>query len=162
MSCLRLTSTFCLVFLCAAAGRPAVGQGRGLHQSSPSEAWKASDEITMSGVVQETLKQHPEGGPAGFNFVMTASQKPLTVNAGSGLGESVRNQIHSGASVQVTGLTRTMNGQSYLLARELVVGGQIVQVRSKNGFPVHTMTSTGGSSPQVRSKSVQNNLGGAR
>jgi hypothetical protein len=42
------------------------------------------------------------------------------------------------------------------------VGGQIVQVRSKNGFPVHTMTSTGGSSPQVRSKSVQNNLGGAR
>jgi hypothetical protein len=162
MSCSRVTSIFCLVFLCAAAGRPAVGQGRGLHQSSPSEPWKASDEITMSGVVQEVLKQHPEGGPAGFNFVMTASQKPLTVNAGSGLGENIRSQIHSGASVQVTGLTRTMNGQSYLLARELVVAGQAVQVRSKNGFPVHAAASTGSSSPQVRSKSVQNNLGGAR
>jgi len=163
MSCSRLTSIFCLVFLCAAAGRPAIGQGRGLHQSSPSEAWKASDEITMSGVVQEVLTQHPAGGPAGFNFVMTVSQKPLTVSAGSGLDQNVRIQIHSGASVQVTGLTRTMNGQSYLLARELVVAGQTVQVRNKNGFPVHTTASSGSSSsPQVRSKSVQNNLGGAR
>jgi hypothetical protein len=160
MSCFRFTSIFCLVFLCAVAGRPAVGQGRGLHQSSPSEAWKASDEITMSGVVQEVLKQHPAGGPAGFNFVMTASQKPLTVNTGSSLSKDVRNQIRSGASVLVVGLTRTMNGQSYLLARELVVGGQTIQVRSKNGFPVHAMTN--GGSTQVRSKSVQNNLGGAR
>lgn len=161
MSCLRFTFIFCLVFLSAAAGQPASGQGRGLHQSGPSEPWKASDEITMSGVVQEVLTQHPEGGPVGFNFVMTVSQKPLTVNTGSGLDESVRNQIRSGVSVQVTGLTRTINGQSYLLARELVVGGQTFQVRSKNGFPVHSMTGSG--NVQVRSRSVQNSLqGGAR
>jgi hypothetical protein len=117
----------------------------------------------MSGMVQETLKQHPEGGPAGFNFMITGSQHQLTVNTGSGLDASVRNLIRSGESVQVTGLTRTMNGQNYLLARELVVGGQTFQVRSKNGFPVHALIkSSGSSSPQVRSKSVQNNLGGAR
>jgi hypothetical protein len=112
--------------------------------------------------VQEVLKQHPAGTPAGFNFMMSGSQNQLTVNAGSGLGENVRNQIRTGASVQVTGLTRTMNGQNYLLARELVVGGQTVQVRSKNGFPVHAMTKSGDGT-QVRSKSAQNNLpGGAR
>jgi hypothetical protein len=132
-----------------------------LHQSSPSEPWKASDEITLSGVVLEVMKQHPAGTPAGFNFTMSGSQNQLTVNTGSGLGENVRNQIRSGASVQVTGLTRAMNGQNYLLARELVVGGQTVQVRSKNGFPVHAVTKSGGT--QVRAKSAQNNLqGGAR
>ncbi len=138
------------------------GRGRGLHQSSPSEPWKASDEITMSGVVQEVLKQHPEGGPAGFNFVMTVSQKPLTVSAGSGLDQNTRSQIRSGASVQVTGLTRTMNGQSYLLARELVVAGQAVQVRSKNGFPVHATTSTGNSESAGTVEERSEQPGGAR
>lgn len=161
MSCFRVTSIFCLVLLCAVTGRPAVGQGRGLHQSSPSEPWKTSDEITVSGTVLEVMTQHPAGTPAGFNFTMSGSQNQLTVNAGPSLGENVRSQIRSGASIQVTGLTRTMNGQNYLLARELVVGGQTVQVRSKNGFPVHATTKSG--SAQVRSKSAQNNLqGGAR
>lgn len=151
-----------VVLLWMTAGSGAVAQGRrGSLSSGTHQAWTAADEITMSGVVQEMLKQHPAGGPAGFNFVMTVSQKPLTVNAGSGLGESVRSQLRSGAAVQVTGLTRTMNGQSYLLARELVVGGQAIQVRSKNGFPVHAVPSTG--KAEVRSRSVQNNLqGGAR
>ena len=92
----------------------------------------------MSGVIQQVLTQHPEGGPLGFNFVMTASQKPLTVNAGPMLTDKVREQLRAGQSIEVTGLTRTINGQSYLLAREMVVGGQIIQPRNKNGFLVHS------------------------
>ena len=161
MPCFRIPSIFCLVFLCVAAGQPAAGQGRGFHQSSPSAAWKDSDEITVSGVVQEVLKQHPAGGPAGLNFTMTGSQHQLTVNAGPGLDAKLRDQIRTGEPIQVTGLTRTRNGQDYLLAREMVIGGQKVQVRNENGFPVHTTSNN--VKTQVRSKSVKNNLrGGAR
>lgn len=163
MSLHRVGFACFVVLLWMMAGSGAVAQGRSgsLSNDTHQEAWTAADEITMSGVVQEALTQHPAGGPAGFNFVMTASLKPLTVNAGASLSESVRSQLRSGASVQVTGLTRTMNGKSYLLARELVVGGQTIQVRSKNGFPVHAVSNRGRT--EVRSKSVQNNLqGGAR
>jgi hypothetical protein len=162
MSLHRVGFACFVVLLWMMAGSGAVAQGRsGSLSNDTHQAWAAGDEITMGGLVQEVLTKHPAGGPAGFNFVMTAAQKPLTVNAGFGLGESVRNQLRSGVPVQVTGLTRTMNGQSYLLARVVVVGGQAIQVRSKNGFPVHAVSTSGRT--EVRSKSVQNNLqGGAR
>ncbi|HMF54402.1 MAG TPA: hypothetical protein VK593_08640 [Edaphobacter sp.] len=161
MFCHKFTSAFCLVLLCTAAGQPVVGQERSFHSSNPPQAWKTSDEITMSGVIQQVLTQPPEGGPLGFNFVMTASQKPLTVNAGPMLTDKVREQLRAGQSIEVTGLTRTINGQSYLLAREMVVGGQIIQPRNKNGFLVHSLADP--NRPAARSKRVENNLqGGAR
>lgn len=161
MLCWRIASTFCLVLCCAAVGHPVLAQGAGFHQTNPPQPSKASNEITVSGVIHQVLTERPEGAPAGFNFVMTVSEKPMTVNAGPAPDDKIREQLHSGASVEVTGPTRTIKGTSYLLARELVVGGQTIQIRTRYGFPIHNTSE--GSRAGVRSKRVESILqGGAR
>ncbi len=127
MSCRMISPAFCLVLLCVAAGYPAAGQGRSLHLSDSSiQPWKASEEITTGGVIREIVANRSTGAPAGFNFVLNGSRQVVDVNAGMNLDPKVREQLRAGETVQVTGLMRSINGKDYLLARELVVGGETI------------------------------------
>jgi hypothetical protein len=53
---------------------------------------------------------------------------------------------------------QTINGQEYLLARTLVIGGMTVHVRSRSGFPVREM-GAGGPQPRTAKSDLK---GGAR
>jgi hypothetical protein len=155
-----IRSAFCLVLLCVAAGYPAAGQGRSLHVSDSSiQAWKATEEITTGGVIREIVADRSTGAPAGFNFVLSGSRQVVDVNAGMNLDLRVREQLRAGETVQVTGLMRSIHGRDYLLARELVVGGETVPVRSRDGFPVRGMKGAAAAQP----RQMQSDLnGGAR
>jgi hypothetical protein len=159
MSCRMISPAFCLVLLCVAPGYPAAGQGRSLHSSDSSiQTWKASEEITTGGVIREIVANRSTGAPAGFNFVLSGSQV-VDVNAGMNLDPKVREQLRAGETVQVTGLMRSINGKDYLLARELVVGGETIQVRSRNGFPVRGMSGAATAQPRQTQSDLN---GGAR
>lgn len=147
-----------LVLLWMTAWAAAVAQGRRGSLSSGTQAWTAGSEVTLSGQVREVQTKVVTGAPAGLNFLMSGSQHTLTVNAGANLSETVRRQIQTGEPVEVTGVMRTIHGQEYLLARELVVAGQTIHVRSRNGFPVREMGS-GGPQPRVVKSDLK---GGAR
>jgi hypothetical protein len=94
----------------------------------------------------------------GLNLVMTGSQHALTVNVGRGLSDRLKSLLAAGQTIRVTGIVRSFGGQDYLMARELEIGDQKIQVRSANGFPVNTMA--GGGIRQSRGDGTSN--GGAR
>jgi hypothetical protein len=137
----------------------AVAQGRrGSLPNGTHQAWTAASEVTLGGQITDVPTKRAAGVPAGLNFAMSGSQHSLMVNAGANLNETIRSRIKAGEAVQVTGVVRSFNGQEYLLARTLTVGGTTVHVRNRNGFPVREMGTNG---PQPRT--VKSDLkGGAR
>jgi hypothetical protein len=112
------------------------------------QGWSSGSEITVSGQIAEVSTTRAPGAPAGMNFVLNGTQHTLRVNAGTNLGEAMRNRLRTGVPVEVTGVIETFGGKSYLLAREMVVDGTLVPVRNANGIPVRPMGQAG---PQTRS-----------
>jgi hypothetical protein len=166
MSSRTIVSTLCVVPVWGGAAEgSAAGQSSrggpaasGASSSSSLGGWNAGDETTVGGVIREVLAKKPDGAPAGLNFVMTGSQHALTVSIGGNLDPKFRDLLRAGETVRVTGVVRSIGGQDYLLARELVVGGQTIQVRSSNGLPVR-MRPSGGASPKHAESDLN---GGAR
>jgi hypothetical protein len=161
MSSRVIVSTLCVVLVWGGLAGSAVGQssrsGPGTSASS-LQTWKAGDETTVGGVIREVLEKRPDGAPVGLNFVMTGSQHVLTVSVGRDLDPQFRNLLQVGASVRVTGVVRTFGGQDYLLAREMVVGGQTIELRNSSGFPVRAKANGA-----MQPKHVENDLqGGGR
>jgi hypothetical protein len=105
--------------------------------ASSLQPWKASDETSVGGVIREVLTKKPMGAPIGLSFVMTGSQHTLTVNVGRDLDPQVRDLVKAGETVRVTGVVRAFGGEDYLLAREMVIGGKTIELRTANGFPMH-------------------------
>lgn len=155
MSHRRIAAVFNVVLTCALAGMPSAGQENGSLQS---REWKTSDEVTLSGVIRERIEKRPEGAPGGVNLLMSGSQSSLPVNLGSKLDANTAKLLVSGEPITVVGLVRTIRGQSYLLAREVTLGGRKIEVRSANGFPVRAAVRA---TPQPR-LTQNNSNGGAR
>jgi len=155
----RAGSVVFAVLLWMTAWTGAVAQGRrGSLPNGAHQAWTAANEVTLGGQITDVPTKRAAGAPAGLNFAMSGSQHSLMVNAGANLNEAIRSRIKAGEAVQVTGVMRSINGQEYLLARTLTVGGTTVHVRNRNGFPVREMGTNG---PQPRT--VKSDLkGGAR
>ena len=166
MSSRTTVVSLCVVLVLGWAANLAAGQSSrggpppsGSTTGSSLGRWNPSDETTVGGVIRQVLAKKPDGAPAGLNFVMTGSQHDLTVNAGGGLDPKSRDLLRAGETVRVTGMVRTIAGQDYMLAREVVVGGQTIEVRSSSGLPVRMRPNGGSTTP----KHAENDLnGGAR
>jgi hypothetical protein len=115
-----------------------------------------SHDVAMAGTVREVITTHTQGAPAGTLLIAEGPQGSFTASLGSALSDQVRRTLSPGTPVQVSGVTETINGKSYLLARSLTVAGNQVTIRNQHGFLVH---------PQVRSHGSVNNsvlFGGAK
>lgn len=160
MTTQKLTvATFCMVTIfCSIAARPLAAQNTSSLQTSPSlKAWNAADEITFGAAVREVVSKNPDGAPAGVNLLMSGSQETLYVSVGPYLTDQVKRSLTTGQMIQTVGMVQTFNGQNYLLARQLVIGGQTIEVRNSHGFLVHPSTG-----PRSNSAHPQGLLGGAR
>jgi len=159
MACRMISPAFCLVLLCVAAGYPAAGQSYAhVPTASSLTPWKASDEIRLGGVIREVLAKNPAGAPSGVNLLMTGSQNVLNVSVGPHLDKNTRKALQPGESIEVVGIVRSIQGQDYLLAREMILGGETIAIRSKDGFPIRDTAR--GTVPAQRSLGGSN--GGAR
>jgi hypothetical protein len=156
----RIFSALCMVLLCAAASISAASQETKRFQAATlSTEWKTSDEVTLAGTIQQVFTKKPSGAPGGVNLLMSGSQNGMIVNLGSGLDQQTQKSLASGTSIEVIGLVHRAQGEEYLLARQITLAGRTLQVRSANGFPIHTSSQT--ASPHARH--IQSTLnGGAR
>ena len=146
-----------MVLSCAVTSCPVAAEGGGSPQTAPSlKEWKASDEITFGGTISEVLAKNPVGAPAGLNLLMNGSQGVLYVSLGPNLSDGVKRELSLGQMIQVVGVVHTLEGQNYLLARELTVGGQKIDIRNEHGFLAHSPASDSSRSPRSSS------FGGAR
>lgn len=154
-----IVAAFCMVIFCGATTQPAAAQN---ESSSPSFArltpWNTADETTFGGTIQEAPEKNPAGAPAGLNLLMSGSQQTLYVNVGPHLKGALRQSLSAGQAIQVTGIVRAFNGQNYLLARELQIGEQKIEIRNQHGGLTYPSASTG--SRSVRAESSK--IGGAR
>lgn len=160
MTPLRIVfAAFCMVLICATTTNSAA-QDTGSSRGAPSlKEWKASDEITFGGAIREVISKNSAGTPPGLKLLMDGSQGTLYVSVGPSLGDNVKQELAPGQVIRVVGVVETFNGQSYLLARELVIGDQKVEIRNQHGFLVHSPAAAAGSSSK---RTESNGFGGAR
>jgi hypothetical protein len=154
-----LVAVICMFFCGAAAPLPATAQ----NEPPPSSfakltAWKTADETTFGGTIQEALEKNPNGAPPGLNLFMSGSQQALYINVGPHLKGVLRQSLTAGQVIRVTGIVRSFNGQNYLLARELQIGDQKIEVRNEHGFLTYPSATTGPRSVRPESSKI----GGAR
>jgi hypothetical protein len=130
-----IVATFCMVLLVSATVKPVEAQdGTSPRTFSQLQPWKSADETTFAAAIQEVVSKNPPGAPAGLNLLMTGSQQPLYVNVGPHLSNALKQSLATGQVIRVVGIARNLNGQSYLLARELQIGDQKIEVRNERGF----------------------------
>jgi hypothetical protein len=119
---------------------PAVAQAAGTsHQASGfAHPYDAKREIKFDGTVKQVVTKHAPGSPAGMHLIVTASTGTVDVHVGPLMPKDVLQALHPGLPIQIAGAVETMNGKSFLLARQLTFDGRTVTVRSRTGFLVGT------------------------
>ena|SRR5271156_4207167 len=117
----------------ASETRPAGGFG---------PAYNPAHEITLSGTIQQVVTKHAVGSPAGMHLLVAGPNGVVDAHVGPFLSKETKEALHTGTPVQIVGANVSLHGKSYLLARELSVGGSTITVRGKHGLlaPVPTRT----------------------
>jgi hypothetical protein len=149
-----LVSVLPTLLLCGFVIQTATAQD---SHSSPSSApfagWNTDSannhEITVSGTIQQVVAAHSAGSPAGIHLLVQSPQGAVDASVGPFLPKDVQRDLSVGQQVQITGIARIINGQSCLLARQLVVGGRQIKLRNEHGFPV-SVPSVNGSAPHQK------------
>lgn len=122
--------------------------------------YDAAHEVTIHGTVQAVITKHVPGSPAGMHLLVSGTQGTVDAHVGPFLSRSLQQALHMGLPLQVIGVMGTVRGKQYLLARQLIFGGQTVTVRNNNGFLLRPAQSS--SSPKA-ARIVRSRLnGGAR
>lgn len=124
-------------------------------------AYDATHEVTVNGTVQQVVTKHIAGSPAGMHLLVSGATGTVDAHVGPFLSKSMQQALHAGLPLQVVGSMETVRGgKQYLLARQLVYGGQTVTVRNTNGFLLRPAQSS--ASPRQQ-RIVRSRLsGGAR
>jgi len=100
------------------------------------QSYDAANELTVTGTVQEVVTKHIVGSPAGMHLLVSGSEGIVDAHVGPYLSKDVKEALHTGLPIQIVGAMETLHGKQFLLARQLIFGGRLVTVRSKNGFLV--------------------------
>jgi hypothetical protein len=92
------------------------------------------NDVVVVGSVKQIVSKHALGTPAGPYMLLNTPQGLAYVNLGPYLSNGLRTSLANAQLVQVTGITKTANGKSYLLARQIQFDGKQVHVRNQYGF----------------------------
>jgi len=148
-----------MVLLCPATAVPVAAQNNAPPGSfSPIRQWRASDETTFRAAIEQVVTQNPAGAPGGLNLLMTGSSRILYVNLGPNLPKNINQSLTAGQFIQVIGIAQTFNGQTYLLARELQIGDQKIEIRNSHGILTHPLPPAADGSTRFHGTQI----GGAR
>ena len=109
-------------------------------QFGPTALDKPAQDITVSGTVEQLVKTHVPGTPTGAQLLIAAPQGAVTASLGPNLGHTVLQSMSKGAAIQISGVMQTIDGNEYLLARNLTIGGNQIIVRNEHGFLTHYPT----------------------
>jgi hypothetical protein len=97
-------------------------------------AFDATHEVTLQGTIKEVVTHPPAGSPLGMHLTVATTTGTQDVHVGSYLPKHVtENLLHANAQVIVVGSSVNLAGKNIFLARQLVVGGQTIAVRSEHG-----------------------------
>jgi hypothetical protein len=98
--------------------------------------YDATQEITVTGTVDQVVTQHTEGSPAGMHLLVASSQGLVDAHVGPFLSEQTKSALQKGVPLQMVGAMLSLHGKDYLLVRQLTVAGRTVILRSPHGLLV--------------------------
>jgi hypothetical protein len=137
---MQKTHRFALcVVLMSAAGcwLPASAEQAQLLGYSPAR------ETTFTGTIDQVVAGHTAGSPAGLHLLVNTSNGVVDASLGSYVSAEVQQSLAKGAAVQLSGVTRSIDGTQYLLTRTLTVAGHATSIRNEHGFLIHSRANNG-------------------
>ncbi|WP_156993558.1 hypothetical protein [Terriglobus sp. TAA 43] len=99
----------------------------------------SGNDITTSSFVTEVVNKGTAGGPAGLHVILGTAQGQLDVAIGPYAPKAV-SEITVGSKLQVTGKMETVNGKSYLFAKQLVLNNETFTIRNHRGVVLRHRT----------------------
>jgi len=129
--------------------------------AQPPLAWgyDKAHEITLTGTITAVNEKSAGGSPVGLHLMVSASQGQVDAHLGPYIAKETIEALHTGTPIQIVGAMEKLHGKEYLLARQVIFSGRLVQVRSENGFLVRERTAK---SHHGNQKSAFVSNGGAR
>lgn len=122
-----------LMPICAIAQGNGIPRPTGNFNHSSTSVVNPND-VVVVGSVQQLVSKHAPGTPAGAYLLLNTAQGVVDAHLGPYLSDDVRASLQKNQMVQVTGIPRTVNGKSYLLARQITVSGKQINIRNEYGF----------------------------
>ena len=132
------------------ASETRVGHGFGV-------VYDAAHEITLNGDIQRVVTKRAVGVPVGMHLLVAGPKGLVDAHVGPFLSKEMKDALHTGTPVEIVGAMATVHGKSYLLARELSVGGTTITLRSEHGILRRSTAA-----PHEHSNIEKNSTGGAR
>lgn len=132
----KRASAACLICVAAALAVPSNAQAAAESHAQPflRLGYDKAHEITLNGTIQKVVSHAAVGAPTGLHLLVAGSEGTIDAHLGPYLNKEVQQALHTGMVVQIVGATQRIHGKNYLLAREVVVDGRTITVRSTNGF----------------------------
>jgi hypothetical protein len=128
----------CVVLMSAAAcGLPASAKEAQLLGYSPAR------ETTFTGTIDQVVAGHTAASPAGLHLLVNTSNGVVDASLGSYVSAEVQQSLAKGAAVQLSGVTRSIDGTQYLLTRTLSVADHATRIRNEHGFLIHPRANNG-------------------
>jgi hypothetical protein len=131
-----LSGALCLLF--------AVPSGAQTAESRPAHnalrVYDTAHEVTINGNVEKVLASRA-GGPAGMHLLVSGAHGTVDAHVGPYLSKSAKAALHAGLPVQLVGAMATARDGQVLLVRQLMYGGQTVNIRNSSGFLLRPQSS---------------------
>jgi len=122
-----------LIPICAMAqGNATLQPALNFQHSSASVA--NQHDIVVVGSIEQVISKHVPGTPAGTHLLLNSAQGVIDAHLGPYFPDDVRARLQKNQMVQVAGIPRTINGKSYLLARQITISGKQMNIRNEYGF----------------------------
>jgi hypothetical protein len=102
-----------------------------------------SSDVAVTAIIQQVNSSHASGSPAGLHLMLGTPQGPLDASVGPYISPEIQQALTAGQRVTVVGRVLVANSQTYLLARQFMVGDRQITVRNDRGFLIHTLSGTG-------------------
>jgi hypothetical protein len=135
-----LVSFFCFVFLPLLTHPGAVAQQVVLPTAKAFDGGamnQPKNDVTLTGTVQQLMEKATAGVPGGVQAVAEGPQGTFTAILGPKLSDAMRQGLVAGAQITASGISETIDANSYLIVRKLTVSGSPFTIRNEHGFTVH-------------------------
>jgi hypothetical protein len=97
-------------------------------------------EIILIGTIEEVNEEPAAGSPVGLHLMVAGSQGEVDAHLGPYMTKETVKALHIGTPVQIVGAMEKRDGKEYMLARQVIFGSRLVQVRNENGLLVRPHT----------------------
>jgi len=106
-------------------------------------AYDKVHEIMLNGTVQEIVTVPAKGSPAGLHVLVSGPSGTVDAHLGPYVTKEIKQALKTGTPVEIVGAIEKVQGNEYLLARQLTFRGRQITLRSTDGLLLRMQNRSG-------------------